>query len=499
MEKQFFNLNWIFRGLQFVIATIAVGLLVYFSMSGRFNHNDFMYVTTAMLSGHPYEDFNFVQSPLTYFFWNFVVNLLPDHNVFTGLRFISALLVSLAILVPAVFFFADKLNRAVFVLLSLSSEYVLQGAAEIANYSLTFAFLSIGFTSLFFKTKILIGFGALCLGAAAAAKISFILFLAPGLAKVLFLHNGLRNRDLIIFFTGGALIGLAPLLFFAVENFDNFLLHNLTFHSELTNEMRGLTFTGSLISILKGMVLWCLRESVLILIFAFLATKAIQKRTIILSSQLEKNLVITLLFLAVSFVVAWSPMILFSQYLMPASFFLVYLITITFGLMNGADRHYIKWPVLTIAVVAFLLPLGKNLNNAYKNNAIINHQIISRQLDMALERSSCEPIITTLSGSFLADTRGIPGPGSYTGIFWVRVFESTSQEIRGQVNLSLKETTFFPETAITDGNSNFAVTGFYNNRFEKIIDSTADSFDFEKIPLGEFQGKEMYLRKSPNC
>ena len=201
MEKQFFNLNWIFRGLQFVIATIAVGLLVYFSMSGRFNHNDFMYVTTAMLSGHPYEDFNFVQSPLTYFFWNFVVNLLPDHNVFTGLRFISALLVSLAILVPAVFFFADKLNRAVFVLLSLSSEYVLQGAAEIANYSLTFAFLSIGFTSLFFKTKILIGFGALCLGAAAAAKISFILFLAPGLAKVLFLHNGLRNRDLIIFFS----------------------------------------------------------------------------------------------------------------------------------------------------------------------------------------------------------------------------------------------------------------------------------------------------------
>jgi len=499
-SRSFTELNWILRGLQFVIASTIIGLFVYLSTSGSFNHNDFMYVSTAMLSGHPYEDFNFVQSPLTYYFWNMVSNLLPDQNPYVGFRLVSALLVSIGILFPTLFFFTNNLDRAVFVLLALSSDFILVASAEVGNYSLTFAFLSIGVTSLFFKNKILISFGALCLGAAASAKISFILFLVPGFAMVLMLHNCFKNRELIVFFGAGVIIGVTPLVFFAVENFDNFLLHTLSFHSELTNNSRGLTLSGSLISIFRGMASWVNNELVVISIFAFLITIATQKFATKPSSQYDKKLVTTLLlFSAFALVVAWSPMILFNQYLVPVSFFLVWLTVILFGLINDAERNYFKWPVLMMSVVVFGLQLSGNALVVLKNNAVQNHQLISKQLDKVLETSSCEPIVTTLSGSFLADTRGMPGPGSFTGLFWVRVLQSTPQEMRDSPSLSLTETTFFPERAITDGITKFVVTGFYENDYENRINTTADFLDFDKIHLGLFQGKDIYLRKSPEC
>jgi len=493
--------------LKLTFISIMLGGIVYVLGFDEFSENDFMYVTTAISSGHPYESFNFVQGPFTYYFWNTVSNFLPDENLYTNLRIITAILVGIAISIPALFFFSDNSNRAIFILLSLGSSYILEIGWEIGNYSLTLVLLSSGVTFILSKKKLGIIFGAICIGLAASAKISFVLFLIPGFAAVMILRGWAGKFEAIFLFSAGTLFGLLPVLFYAIQNLENFLFHNLYFHSKITMLYREFTIKDSAISIIKGTFLWVYSEITIIAIVAILAVLAqISVRTFF-SSRNTINFTIVILFFAFAIITAWSPMIVFSQYLAPASFFIVWILVITFSLLLDNQRKYLFKVIMYVSICVFSLNLAKSIEaivtSGDRINLVKKHELISTHLDDVLASSSCQPNVTTMSGSFLAGTRAKPTIGSHSGPFWARLLPLVSQRMIQNPALSLQESLLLPEIAIKEGRANFALTGYYPNnypnKFEEKIISAAESLDFDRVFLGSFNNKDIVLFKRPAC
>jgi hypothetical protein len=506
------------------VAMVVFAFITFVAGANTFDHNDFMYVATAISGGHPYKDLNFVQGPLTYWFWNAIAELSPEPETYPVMRVTSALLVALAVVIPTVFLFSSRIEAAVFFMLALGSFYVLRAGWEVGNYSLTLMLTSAGVTILLSGGVISAIVGAIFLGAAASAKISFVFLFLPGLLAAILCRREESYLRTVVSFALGASIGLLPMLVYFNENVRGFVFHNVLFHSDLTNSFRGMELADSLRSITYGTLRWIDREKLALTILAVISVFALYDRRghASVDASLAPRILSVFGFLGCSFLLAWSPLILFPQYLAPASLFLSLGVATLLGLFRGRLRPMVVVAVASIAVLGLSSPLARTVANALpglNQNAVSEHYRITREIRAATidptgaaTPERCHPVAVTLSGSLLAGSGLRPSLGSHTGPFWVRVGNFVRP---GQVNdpaLGLKPGLFSPEREIAAAWVDFAIVGYYldtlrqtqnGNDFVKAtevqIRETALASDFIEIPLGELRGRQMMLLKRSGC
>ncbi len=493
--------------IAFVTITLTVG--TYFSGASNFDHNDFMYVGTAISAGHPYNDLHFVQGPLTYWFWRAVASLVQGDEIYTAMRIVSALLVAISIAVPAVVIFTKRTESVIFILLSFGSFYVLRAGWEVGNYSLTLVLTSLGVTALLVGGSRSVALGAFLLGAAATAKVSFVLLLLPGaLAAILSRDRAVSTSTIMVIFGTGALAGLFPLLLFAFENPQNLLFHNVTFHSELTNTLRDLEISDSLHSIAKGMAKWLERELEVFVFLALCFFFAFNRVSVVAKPLTTPRVLSLTAFLSTSLAMAWAPMVLFPQYLAPASFFLCLLTTTVIGMANAnRGAHFVA--AITILALASASPrVFKTAKNALigpEPAVIAEHNRITRRIQERAKahfenqgEPTCRLVVTTLSGSLLAGSGMEPSIGSHTGPFWARLEGVVNPKQVAKFGLS--QDLLSPERAIDRGQIDFSIVGYYPDRaYEQRIRESAIAVGFDERSLGTLNGRELYFLARPGC
>jgi len=246
------------------LACLAVLLtLLHLSTSSRFDHNDFMYAIAPLRSGVLYTEVHYVQAPLGYYWPKLINQAVPAHDWYFALRELSVLFSAGALLLLANVYLQSRANKLLFLALSCTDAYLIACALEVGSYSQPLFLLAAGIYLLksVGNSKISMLVAGLSLGLAASYKINYILF-APALAFIALgkVERGDIARPLLRLFAG-FLTGFMPTLYFLLTQPDAFILHNVSFHAELTKAYRVMTGDAASNGLVTGFAeFWGLRN-----------------------------------------------------------------------------------------------------------------------------------------------------------------------------------------------------------------------------------------------
>lgn len=392
-----------------------------------FDHNDFMYATSALSDGQLYTDIHYVQAPFGFHFLQFIGSISSNGNLYSTLRFISVALLFGALIIASEKCIDNDFMKIIFVISCLTNYHFYCGAFEIGTYSLAIFLLSLSYACSLFTNKsyylIVSGF---LLGLATGAKINFILMIIP---FIIFHRKNIINS---LFFIVGFSIGLAPVLYYAWSNIDLFFLHNFLFHSELTNNYRGLGISESSKSVLKEFIQWIFKGAGGVLLIIFIYLKHVKD----MNESDKKRILLTLHLIIASLIAAFAPKFGAKQYYVPVTFFAFLatfqLISHCISNRNGKLYSYKKITIILMTTL-FIQGLIASYNFNKKNhNSVELVNEINTNVKISLDgfsKDRCSKFIFSLSGAFIIDSGFLPSKYSEAGIFWARLYDSIPTEI----------------------------------------------------------------------
>ena len=421
-------------GLFLVAATLIVIKSLYY-----FDLNDSLYASAAARSGTLYEDIHFVQAPLGYWFWHWVYLVAPSGYAYATMRIVSALLTVLAVVFPLALF-RTSLQRAAFLLLVACSYYVIRSGFEIATYSLALALSSAGIV-LFMspRGRRAVALSGLLFGLAASAKINHVLLVLPALTFIL-LDRGPFGARLGTAIRFAALfgVGVLPLLYYFAVNPYAFYLHNVAFHSELTNTARGLTLMLSLKDIAGGLLHFANQHLLEIeLLAAVLITAAIPELVsksrrepvlgIVIHDERYRPITTIFGFFLIAVFMAVIPMAMYVQYLILPAFLLIVGLVLSFELLPPEQRRFALLGVCLIRGCQLVFEVPAVAETVVGQPTFLaQHMSVSKQIGKVaaahpLKPESCEASVFSISASFVIDTPIALSRYTEGGIFWSRL------------------------------------------------------------------------------
>ncbi len=285
---------------------------------GEYNHNDHMYVAAASLFPQfaLYREIAYAQAPLNVLVYAALEALVGPALLYVSAKFASVIFVLGAAALASMT--AQRLAQRPYVFwvvftLVLFNANVFSNMAQTSNYALPLFLFSFACFLYFGRetgriNALLIG---LAIGLAASSKISFI---APAAAFALLFPISRKSRAFTFQYAIGCAIGLLPVFYYFIIDRADFLFLNFEFHI-LTNEFRGLSFTGSVTEMREGLANFLINAIPvwLVVVAAILLVRSDRR------GMGKGNAVEAAIILAATVIAAIMPMTYFLPYWGPAA------------------------------------------------------------------------------------------------------------------------------------------------------------------------------------
>lgn len=487
----------------------ALGAWILFDANQLFfDHNDFMYASDAARSGLLYEDIHYVQAPLSHYFWRFVYVLSPEGFHYSSMRFISACLALSSIFPILIWVLKTPLQRLTFLALGLSNFYILRSGLEIGNYSLSLFLMSCAMALYLSRNHKNVIISGLFFGLAVSVKLNFAILIFPALAFILLgsLSDTTKKIKTAFFFCIVFGIGVLPVIFYLLYNPHSFILHNLTFHTGITNVFRGVTLPVTLERFKTGFLTFLYHNIVetlfLLWFFSFSLLKGIESK----EENARENFLVVFSFLGAAVIMAMTPMTMYDQYLVPSAFALLVLIMCACHCLDTKLRDQAMVFLLFISCFKLfnLFVEYNSLRSSYAST-LRQHYIIRNNINAQVVKDGnvtddCENSVFTLSGSLIVDTKLPLSHYTETGVFWSLVYDHVPDKYKNSSKYNFDRNLIYPENYILQNDVAYVLIGYYpSNRFEKHFDKNHALYGYESIEVGSLYGHDMKLYRKNKC
>lgn len=476
---------------------------------GTYSHDDHMYIPAASLFPHLalYREIPFVQTPLSIFIYALLKLLVGPAYLYLAAKLASVLLVLGVTAMSAKT--AYRLFPRPYVpwtaaTLILLNAHIFANMSEAANYALPlFLFALACYLQIAKPERPTWGaLTGLLMGLAASGKISFLVL--AGAVALLFLIDR-RRRPLTVHYLAGCAVGILPCVYYLVIDRSDFLFLNFEFHL-LTNQFRGLTFFGSVISVMDG----CLDFAIFAIpLLALVAAAFILARrdwrefdwpAFPLSAREKLNIAKVAIIFVAALIAAVLPMIYFLQYWStPALVLIVLSVPAAAMIADRSSTFRTTMMVGSLILIGLssahdLRGLGRQGADNYPPVLVMRAQeSISRLLGDSLgKHPGC--VTEILSASAVpALGSGVPlSPGSAAGEFLFR--------IDGVLQAKKPEFRKYSDVARYLGPATGLLTGYYGNReFEHRMVAYAASHGFILAGTFKYPKAPLSLYLPPEC
>lgn len=372
-----------------LFAFTLISLIYSFSsIMARFDHNEHMYVTSAILINQGmelYQDFAFLQMPNISYIYAYIFKFLNIEEYFflvaKAIALILYLACSLCIYKISRLLRNDYIVSWAIALLFLTNFTLLRSASEASNYiaPLLTTLLSV-ICFIFFlegnsKTKnVNLLLSAMFAGLSIGFKLTYLTILLPFyLAASMFYFSNSQRKDYIgflifnLYLSCGLIIGLIPVIL-SYTDFDVFYFNNYGYHAlntqwrELTNYTGYMNFADKLGFSIKTLN----RFDNLLLIFSIstlIITRFIKSEKKAKTSKQDSLIGVTWSLLLISgFLSAIAPTPSFIQYYsMPIG--IAFLLLLFF---NSITNHFNLYKIRGFAILLFCLSVVHNFHNIQK-------------------------------------------------------------------------------------------------------------------------------------
>lgn len=491
-------------------AALLVGAWFVAFSAFQLDHNDFMYATAAFARGDLYAEVHYPQAPIPFYFWKAVGLIAPEGYRYLTFRLVSLSLVFASIAVALVFIVRDNAARLFFLLFAAASPYLLKIGAEIGAYSLALLLLVAAMAVPVLASGSLFGpfLSGLLVGLAASTKLNLVLLALPfGLWAA---HAGAGDRGEragasgVAALAAGVLVGLAPSLIELARAPAAFLLHTVTFHSELTSAQRGLTPLESVKDIARDL----LDFGYLYAPAAFLAIYSLARPSHQRPARAQRLVgVLLLASLATALVSAALPLIVFTQYLAPASAFCALAFAHVFAYENRRFRTLAAWCVVPLLALSLAESVGVFAGRAIAQGArpdllrVVDVNLELRRLRGRLDRRrpDCSDEIFTLAGAFVVDSGFTAARYMEAGVFWYRLKDVVPERYLADARYNLDPYLLDPVSWIRRASIDFLLVGYYGAPQEAELRAHARARAFASRTVGRIDGKDITLLYDPAC
>jgi hypothetical protein len=482
-------------------AFLALSVSLAVQSAAYFDHNDSMYAASAVRGGRLYDDVHYVQAPFGFWFWQLVARLAPEGHIYLTLRVASLVLVLVSVGVVVARILPTPTMRLLFILTVAASDALVRIGGEIGTYSLALCLVVLGLAMLVSGDRGLrhIAAAGLCFGLAAGAKLNHLLLMIPVLPWLL--HTELRHHDAkraaaaLGLFGAGALVGLLPVLAYMAVSWQAFLLHNLYFHTEITNAFRGLTALDKLKSLYDGLLIFLRDHAVLLAPAAWIAVRCREGRAL------------ALLWLGgalVAVVMAATPMVMYPQYLAPASLFSGIAFCHAMTRLSGPVREGVLWAVGPLLA---LLALHGLISGGYTAQ-VHGFEILKVEAAAAAlreraqrfdrDRPGCSLEVFSLSGALAVDSGFTLTRYTEAGVFWARLDGFVPDRYIRDPAYAYDSNLVRPVQWVRAEGIDFLITGYYP-KYEVGLVSYAEEQGFAAVVIGEIRGQKIHLLYRPDC
>jgi hypothetical protein len=483
---------------------------------GAFNHNDNLAAVAPAVMRHaaPYSGFAFDQTPLSLLLFHQLEWLIGDRHLYTALRVLSLGLNLASVLVGVMICRHAAANKwfaaIIFAGLCLWFEPLEETGGEIGNYTLSLLFFSAALFIYFAaesknKTGFFVG---LLVGLAISTKANYAY---PALAFYLIYGSSSRDRQAIWRYSIGLICGIAPCLYYAAVNFDNFVFFNIYAHY-LQNIYRDGAFPAAH----SGLFLFAIKSAALPVILLAAATAVATMTWLrVVAPPWRIRLETELLCLGVAALFgAVTPGIVFNKYLALPGFVLFLLVAVLSdrllfrSRLAAAQRRQFAAMIVTVVVVLGVYRSIDLVTEAAKRSqdGVYGITAVARfrdTLDEAIaaidaKHPGCHGALVTAAGAPAVGASATISPVSAAGPFIMRldaVFAQLAPDYRR-----------FSDVGRYLAPNSLILTGFYGDAtyepvspFEKTMVDYAAGNGLVPIDLGSFMDRPMVLYVPAAC
>jgi hypothetical protein len=485
---------------QLVVFTIlAVSIILFFLFNlMSVPQNDFMYGVAAAVwaqHGRLYTDVPFIQAPLSIILSLSFTKITGNVDVYLFARITSILLVLAAVLLPLFGKAKDKdlAIWSVYIALCLTNPYITSNSREIPNYAISLLCLSASVAIISAHGSALWRgfFASAAIGLSVSAKLYFIV-LSPGIF-LMFLLSEDRSRHLkvILGCLIGFLFGCAPILYFMIFDYQNFLKWNVYFHRLLLNV---LTMEGT-VSLSQSAKVMTVFFGLMSIPIGFTVAAMVEEHRRLGSVPVGAGRLILLVFAAL---MAVSPVRVLMQYLGPLA-----LLLFQFSMPRRFSSEVLRFRYIACAVPLLLVQgviatrfIADNFN---ANDGLAVVQILKLQKharEIVDNNYKCERKFYSAEPLFLLDNKVKYPRELAAGPFLLFL---------GRRNLTGIGKDFDVAASIERWNPDVVIWGYFlGNKPERDeVDRAVRDYAIERAftitSVGHLEGRDIYLAYRSDC
>jgi hypothetical protein len=478
-----------------------------------FDNNEHMYIAASSLVEQNrilYKDFAYLQMPYIPLVYGYFEKFIKtSYYLLVGKSF-SFFFFGLSALV--LFLLSRRISRSIFfstavLILYLLNHTVIFSCAECSNYAmpLAFSFLafyffisSVGETRIRPFLALLSGF---CIAVAVGAKLYYALLVVPFMVSAILFprSQGTKRRILFMFapLTIGIVIGLLPVLYFMIRDYDAFMFNNLSFHMMNTRLFRiaGYPYNMTLSSKIQFAKTVFFQPENLILISCIVIAFVCSHfngffgnvKAVIHSARLELFLSCGLFATAIPIVIIPTPV--WRQYFaVPVSIGFLVLVSV-YPLIPRPDWLSYKRMLIAFTLLAFIDRGPWLINHADDDWVGIKSHKISQRIQEEVGVVGCTRKMATIFPIYAVEA-GIPiYPELATGAFLLQLGDLLTPEQRAEYHGTSPETI----RQLMDEEPPGSIFIGFKGGSEMPLSSYANDHGYQRVS-GDFGGSELYIR-----
>jgi hypothetical protein len=483
---------------------LAVSFILFFLISIEwFNINDFMYGVAAAVwaqHGQLYTDVPFVQAPLSIILTFLPMKIIGSADIFLVGRIMSILLVLGAVLAPLI----DKEKRkdvtisVLYIAASLTNAYICSNSREIGNYAFPLLCLSVSVTIINMRGPALWRgfFACAAIGLAASTKLYFIV-MCPGIFFMFLLYEKCSHQPKVI--AGcivGFLLGCAPILYFLMLDYQNFLKWNVYFFISFLNLRKEPMMGGpvSLTQVINATLEFLFQMSIPL---AFMIAGLVEEYRHFGSGPRAAG---RLILVVSAYAMAISPFFVFVQYFAPLA-----LLLLQFSIPHPLTSEKLRFRYVIFLVVLFCAQAGIMIERGIwyyssRSGGLDVLEVIKlqgRAREIVDDQYKCERKFYSAEPLFLLDNK-IKYPSELAaGPFLLFLSRRDLTGIGKDFDVIARINRWKPDVVIW---------GYFlenitqpADEVDRIIRDYAIEQKFKIAPLGQFDGRDIYLGYRSEC
>lgn len=485
----------------FLCIVLALSLCVFLLICIEWrNENDFMYAVSAAAwdqNGKLYTDVPFIQAPFSIILILILTKLFGIADIFLFGRITSILFVLGAALVPPLFYRKPPTAWIIFIGAFLTNPYVHSNSREIGNYALPLLCLSVAITILEMRRFSPLSRGFIACAAIGLATSTKLYFAAMCPAILLFFivtEKEARQKKNVAACLAGFVVGLSPILFFLMRDYQSFLKWNVYVHFDILKTKRSVD--GLMASPTQVLHVTLHFISQMLIPLAFTGLRLIEEHRSPNGSYVAVG---KLTLIASAYFMAAAPGFVYDEFLAPLAFLLVlFSVPSVSSSERLQSRYIIFFFVLFCTQTAIMIERGTSywLNFSGKAFDVVEVIKIQNRAQKIVDLTySCSGKLYTAEPVFLLNAK-IQYPRELAAGPFLLFLQQDLRKLGDDFDVTNRIERWQPDIVIWGYYVNRDPTG---DKVDRIVQSYAVRHNFKIVPLGSLDQSKIYLAYRRGC